>query len=224
MSKTTKQLIEENNYKRESLNKEDLKVYEDFLMYLRTDLRVNDHKTEEVLLDVLDHLLEATSNGVTAKEFFGNDVKGHADAILAELPDESTKTIIKMITMGLAYFYAVYLIASGIATIFLKNETSLLAVFWIMIIMPILGFFIIKALFKSIQKYIFNRSKYTWLKESIVGGLLIGIIPAIIVILPYILFNDMYNVYIPGWILIIIGVAIYATYKLLNKNNVSSKF
>ncbi|UTI85476.1 hypothetical protein NIT60_01840 [Mammaliicoccus sciuri] len=38
----------------------DLEVYEDFLLYVRTDLRVNEHESEVILMDVLDHLLEAS--------------------------------------------------------------------------------------------------------------------------------------------------------------------
>lgn len=69
MSRTTKQLVKENNEKRRQLNEADLEVYEDFLLYVRTDLRVNEHESEVILMDVLDHLLEAVSNGTTAIEF-----------------------------------------------------------------------------------------------------------------------------------------------------------
>lgn len=218
MTQTTKQLIDLNNKKREQLNEEDLEVYEDFLLYVRTDLRVSEHETEVILNDVLDHLLEATSNGRSAIEFFGHDVKGHADEILEELPNESNKAIMNMIVMGMVYFYSIYFITSGIAGIFADYKTSLLSLISMLIIVPIAGFFIVKALFRIIQKYIFDKSKYKMLKESLYGGIIVGIIPAIIIIGPNIAFGDMTKVYIPWWLYIIVGVAIYGIYKLIGSN------
>lgn len=55
----TKRLIEENNQKRKLLSDGNLELYEDFLIYIRTDLRVAEHEGEELLMELLDHMLEA---------------------------------------------------------------------------------------------------------------------------------------------------------------------
>lgn len=217
MSRTTKQLINENNKKRKQLNEADLEVYEDFLLYVRTDLRVNEHDSEVLLLDVLDHLLEAVSNGTSAIEFFGHDVKGHADDILDELPNESNKAILKMVGMGVAYFYSIYFVVTGIVGIFVNYKTPLISTLFLLIIMPIGGFFIIKALFKIIQRYIFDKSKYKNIKESAYAGLLVGAIPAILILVPNLVFKDMMKVYIPWWVFLLLGLAIYATYKIMKR-------
>ncbi|MGK9044405.1 DUF1129 family protein [Mammaliicoccus vitulinus] len=217
MARTTKQLIDENNDKRKQLNEEDLEVYEDFLLYVRTDLRVSEHETEVILMDVLDHLLEAVSHGSSAIEFFGHDVKGHADEILEELPNESNKAVMKMVMMGVAYFYSVYFIISGIVGIFVDYKTPLISTLLFLILVPIGGFFIIKMLFKIIQRYIFDKSHYKKIKETAYAGLLVGVIPAILILVPNIIFKDMMRIYIPWWIYLVIGIAIYSVYKISKK-------
>nr|WP_263314047.1 DUF1129 domain-containing protein [Mammaliicoccus sp. Marseille-Q6498] len=220
MTKPVKQLIDENNTKRKQLNEEDLEVYEDFLLYIRTDLRVNEYDSEVILIDVLDHLLEATKDGTSAIEFFGHDVKGHADEILKELPNESNKTIMNMVLMGVAYFYSVYFIISGIVGIFVDSKTSILSMVSLLILMPIGGYFIVKALFKIIQRYIFDKSKNKQFKEMVYAGIVVGIIPAILFLLPNLLFKNMTLVYIPWWIYLIVGIAIYALYKMTKKKKI----
>ncbi|RIL51300.1 DUF1129 family protein [Mammaliicoccus fleurettii] len=214
MTSTTKQLIDENNTKRKQLNEEDLEVYEDFLLYVRTDLRVSEHETEVILMDVLDHLLETTSHGTSAITFFGHDVKGHADEILEELPNESNKAIMKMVMMGVAYFYSIYFIVSGIAGIFADYKTPIISMISLLILVPIGGFFIVKILFNIIQRYIFDKSKYKTLKETVYAGLLVGVIPALLILTPNIIFKDMMKVYIPWWIFMLIGIAIFGLYKM----------
>ncbi|GGI03306.1 DUF1129 family protein [Mammaliicoccus vitulinus] len=218
MARTTKQLIDENNDKRKQLNEEDLEVYEDFLLYVRTDLRVSEHETEVILMDVLDHLLEAVSHGSSAIEFFGHDVKGHADEILEELPNESNKAVMKMVMMGVAYFYSVYFIISGIVGIFADYKTPLISALSLLILVPIGGFFIIKMLFNIIQRYIFDKSQYKKFKETAYAGLVVGVIPAILILVPHIIFKDMMRVYIPWWIYLVIGIAIYTVYRISKKN------
>lgn len=84
----TKALIQENNDKRELLTGDNKKMYEDFLVYLRTDLRIDEYQGEEILMEILNHLLEAQADGVDADEIFGNNPKGFADELIAELPSE----------------------------------------------------------------------------------------------------------------------------------------
>ena len=65
--RTTKQLVGENNDKRKRLSTDNNRLYDDFLIYLRTDLRIAEHDTEEVLMDLLDHLLEGQEEGKRLK-------------------------------------------------------------------------------------------------------------------------------------------------------------
>src|SRR5690606_34397904 len=88
----TDELIEQNNNKREDLNEENLAVYEDFLVYVRTDLRIDEHASEEVLMDLLDHLLEGQQYGKSAAEVFGSNPKAYADELIENLPREKKRS------------------------------------------------------------------------------------------------------------------------------------
>ena len=70
-----KEMVELNNQRRKLLTKENLKYYEDMLVYIRLSYDKSDQEIEEVLLELLDHLLEAQKEGRTAKEVFGRNPK-----------------------------------------------------------------------------------------------------------------------------------------------------
>lgn len=94
----TDELISLNNVKRKKLNNENLKMYEKILIYLRAEWRLSDRHTEEVLNDLLDHLLESQENGMTAQEFFGEDPEQFAKALVEELPAQNKRNTFNFIT------------------------------------------------------------------------------------------------------------------------------
>ncbi len=96
-----KQLIEENNRKRERLTKENEKYYGDMLVYIRLQLTLSEQQSEEVLMEMLDHLLEAQNEGKTAKDIFGPNPKQYADEIIENLPKEKKRQVLPFIS-GLA--------------------------------------------------------------------------------------------------------------------------
>ena len=53
-----KLLIEENNKKRKLLTKENEAYYDDLLVYIRLQLTLSEQQSEEVLMEMLDHLIE----------------------------------------------------------------------------------------------------------------------------------------------------------------------
>lgn len=101
-----KELIEENNHKRKLLNKENLKMYEDMLIYVRLSFSKSERETEEILSELLDHLLMAQEAGRSAKDVFGDDPKQFASEIVGELPKMVTKERMKLFFMGVLYFLA----------------------------------------------------------------------------------------------------------------------
>jgi len=104
----TKSYIEENNEKRELLNKENLKLYEDFLLYIRTDLRIAEREGEELLLELLDHLLIVQQEGKSASILFGDDPKAYAEELISGLPNEKKRKaipfILSQVASSLAWF------------------------------------------------------------------------------------------------------------------------
>ncbi|MFK4996838.1 DUF1129 family protein [Bacillus sp. N9] len=83
-----KKLIEENNRKRELLTPANEAYYSDMLIYIRLQLTLSERQSEEVLMEMLDHLLDGQQDGKTAKDIFGHDPKAYADEIIEQLPKE----------------------------------------------------------------------------------------------------------------------------------------
>jgi uncharacterized membrane-anchored protein len=112
------ELIEENNKKRTQLTKENLKYYEDMLVYIRLSFSKSEQETEEVLSELLDHLLQAQAEGKTAEEVFGNDPKQYTNDIIGELPKMMTKKQIQFFAMLCLYYLAASTFFSGFLTLF----------------------------------------------------------------------------------------------------------
>lgn len=94
----TSELIEQNNVKRSLLTEENEKYYTNLLIYIRSKLTLSEQQSEEILMEMLDHLTEGQQDGKTAKEIFGNDPKGYADEIIKHLPRENKRNSLLFIS------------------------------------------------------------------------------------------------------------------------------
>lgn len=80
-------MIKKNNVLRKQLNEQNLKVYEDILVYIRAS-HLSEYETESLLLETLDHLLEAQKDGKTAEDVFGSDITAYCDELIENMPKE----------------------------------------------------------------------------------------------------------------------------------------
>lgn len=78
---TEKEMVQLNNEKRKLLTAENEAAYSDMLIYLRLT-SVPQKQMEELLLEILDHLLEAQEDGKTAHDIFGGDLKAYCDELI----------------------------------------------------------------------------------------------------------------------------------------------
>ncbi|MCC0758728.1 DUF1048 domain-containing protein [Bacillus sp. BRTN] len=78
---TEKEMVQLNNEKRKLLTAENEAAYGDMLIYLRLT-SVPQKQMEELLLEILDHLLEAQEDGKTAHDTFGEDLKAYCDELI----------------------------------------------------------------------------------------------------------------------------------------------
>lgn len=116
----TKELIEENNRKRERLNEENEAYYNGLLLYIRTSFNRSERETEEILMEVLDHLLEAQAAGRTAEDVFGSDPKAYAQEIVGELPTALPKEMVKTLAVMGLIFFGMFSFASGLLSTLLS--------------------------------------------------------------------------------------------------------
>lgn len=104
-----KALVKENNRMREKLNPHNKKVYEDILVYIRVNYTSETEETEEILNDLLTHVLQAQGDGKNIESVTGNDYKLYANSIIEELPKRNVwkfASIIGLIFWGVTYLFS----------------------------------------------------------------------------------------------------------------------
>lgn len=109
-----KELISLNNEKREHLSEENLSYYENMLLYIRLSSTKSEQHTEEILLELLEHMLEAQKEGKTVIEVFGNDPKSYCQTLIQEIPRETNKNQIKFALYIGFLFLAITSFTNGI--------------------------------------------------------------------------------------------------------------
>ena len=177
-------LVEENNEKRNQLNKENKKIYEDMMVYIRLSFNKSDQETEEVLMELLDHLLVLQAEGRDSSELFGSDPRQYAKDIVGELPQTVPRKVMALFVMGICYFLGVYMLSTGlIQTIlsygFQQMEPTKSYSLGTAAIIIILGSITISVVGYSVFRYIKwscfrDISK---IKEFLVTGFIFGIVP-----------------------------------------------
>ncbi|EOR21780.1 MULTISPECIES: DUF1129 family protein [Niallia] len=163
--RSTKQLINENNEKRKLLNAENELLYEDFSLYIRTDLRVAEHESEELLMDLLDHLLEGQEDGKTATNLFGSHPRKYADELIAGLPHEKKRNVIpyvfSLVFNLLGWFSLIYGMVNLVLLKFTKVDETIslgnsIVLLTVIMIVTAFGVFVI---FKLIRSTLFVNKK-----------------------------------------------------------------
>ena len=125
MSLTVKDIVRQNNEKRKLLTLENEIYYENMLVYIRTNAFRDEKATEEVLLEMLDHLLDAQAEGKTAEEVFGKSPKELAEEIITSLPKESFKSLAEFTIETVLNLFGWFLVVWGIWPLINKKEQTI---------------------------------------------------------------------------------------------------
>jgi len=188
-----KQLIEENNQKRELLTPENKQYYSDMLVYIRLNLSLSEQQSEEVLMEMLDHLLEGQKDGKSARDIFGDDPKRFADDIIQNLPKGKKRDVFPFLCGIVLHLMSWMFIIRGIAILvtshFRDVETTVYPLTSLIIFVVILAavFFDVWFIFRIIQQSLFNENankKKDMMKFIIMALLSMGIIVGISLFTP----------------------------------------
>ncbi|MFV8517802.1 hypothetical protein [Bacillus sp. SBS7] len=216
-------MIELNNKKRELLTSENEAAYGDMLVYLRLS-NVPEHQVEELLLEILDHLIEAQAEIKNAYDIFGNDLQSYCDEIISALPAqtklEKTSLIGFVISLLLAIQFGMDTLASLFIFLFEKDTDIISPPFSIpgttlSISLIVLGILLILYLLK---RYSFNK-KINWKKRILFGfAFATPFFSAIFVNIyfrkqPYLIYHLTF------WQNALIAILFFALYKLLYKKS-----
>ncbi|WP_243832044.1 DUF1129 family protein [Mammaliicoccus fleurettii] len=162
MKKSTRDLIIENNVKRLRLNSHDREVYENYITYVRANLSINEHDSEKMLLNILNHLLSAEKDGMHAMEFFDHDPKQHADNMIKNMPNRTFQNIFKFIGLHILMLLGVFSFIRGFTGFFTQIEYTYLYTFLITFVTGFTMIFIfIWMIFKVVQIRIYSESNWT---------------------------------------------------------------
>lgn len=190
-----KEIIALNNEKREELDKENIKDYEDMLVYIRLSSTKSEQQTEEILLELLEHTLQAQDEDKSIKEVFGDDLKAYCQDLIEEIPRETKKKQFKFairlifIFLGVAGFfngiigfgmYYLFDIGEKISTHHLGSSIAIILIDLIIVLLAII--FMLKWIRSSTFKKSDKKSAkwieflQLWLVMSLTIGLFISVI------------------------------------------------
>ncbi|KAA0547174.1 DUF1129 family protein [Bacillus sp. BGMRC 2118] len=181
MNATT--LIEQNNVKRKELTPENERYYSDMLIYIRLQLSLSELQSEEVLMEMLDHLLEGQEVGKSAKNIFGDDPKKFADVVIEQLPKEKKRAVVPFVGGIIGNIVGWILTIRGILLLvtlpFKEVETTVYPLSLIGLALVIAVFVMIAIIYilKLVQRSLFTEKKSTrvdTVKAGLAGALGMG--------------------------------------------------
>lgn len=220
-----KDIIQENNRKREELNEQNVVYYEDMLVYIRIKSDKSEQQTEEVLLELLDHLLIAQNDGKSAKDIFGTDLKAYCNEIIGELPEENNKkSLLFFLHIALIFIAATcitYAVLNYGFALFDFGETAFTvslgktSILLLMIVITILVFF--KFIFKIISSSLFNKQKQSTIKIFISTFFIGALIGTPLFVSFFYMPSFGKEITIPLYFILIIGIVSYLATVFLNK-------
>jgi DNA-binding ferritin-like protein (Dps family) len=216
-----KDLIQLNNKKRKQLNEHNEAYYDKMLVYIRSHLTISEQQSEELLMELLDHLLEAQSNGKTAEEVFGDDPKAYCDELIRQLPKEkrmSAAFFIGYLIFQLAGWMA--LVKGGIETIAefftdLDNTLYLGSAVTIFLIEAVIILLVVAVFICMIKRSVFAASNKV--KDFFIAGLAGVIVFACFIFIPKWIPEFGYRIEAGGVVFLILGLIILAVSKWMNK-------
>lgn len=214
-----KELIALNNEKRRDLTEENEQYYDDMLVYIRLSSGKSEQQTEEILVELLDHILQAQAEGRTAKVVFGDDLEAYCKELIEEIPEETKKRQIRFSTYIILLFLGIItlfngIIGSGIYYFFnLGSEATTFSVGTVIVnsIISIGILYVsIAIIFKWLKSGLFRSSKKrtNWMEFLQLWGICclhIGLFVAVIYFMPE--FGAVIS--IPTLALIPVGVILY---------------
>ncbi|QKS69982.1 DUF1129 family protein [Paenalkalicoccus suaedae] len=180
------ELAKEIDEGQKELTKENKAYFSDMVIYFRLSFTKSEEEINEVLRDLLDHLLDAQAEGRSARDVFGDNPKQYANEVMGEIPKSLTRYQVMLTGNVVAGFLGVIMLfhatfysiagalVEGVSTMRTYYTGTLLT-------QTIVGLTVLAVALVGIMGYLRwgcfkNVSKK---KEFLVGGL-VAVIPMVI--------------------------------------------
>ncbi len=180
------ELIQQNNEKRKLLTKENEKYYTSMVVYLRTDLTLSEQHAEEVLMEMLDHMIAAQNEGKTAIDVFGDDPKSYAEELIEQLPQEEKRDMVKFIGQLTFTLMGWFLVSRGLLLLLFTSFTTVSTTVYMiptLIILTLIGLIVVigvKLIFDLIRRSLFNENESD--KKDMIKAGLFGVVSFALII------------------------------------------
>lgn len=180
--------IEKNNQLRRQLTPENEKYYSDLLLYIRLNSFIQDQEAiESRLLEILQDIIDAQTDYIPAKQYFGKNPKKIAD----DLPNQFPKSLSKFFK-GLSFVFIIYLFFFSLPSMTSPNSTFDLGTF------VLVGLYVVFVIFLSFKYlgttiYKINSQNDSKLRKSITA-FLIGIVFIAPIFLILLLINTPFQI------------------------------
>ena len=222
----SKDIIKLNNDMREKLSEENKGIYEDMLVYIRLNGNKSEQQTEEVLYELLEHLLEAQEEGKTARDVFGNDLRKYCDELIEEIPGEKQSIAIVFGAYIVMYFLGILSTFHGLGGFVLYQFFDVGSIDFtfsigggitvVIIDLLILSGFIV-VIFKWLKNSTFKDKKpKKWVEFLQLWGICMIFIGAAVII-PIIMPNFGTEVTIPVLSFAVVGILLFLSAFILNR-------
>lgn len=207
-------LIEENNRKRDLLTPENEKYYSDMMLYIRLQLTLSEQKSEEILMELLDHLLDGQNEGKTARDIFGNNPKAYADEIIKHLPNEDKRQISTFVLSTIMDLLSWVLMINGLGILIISQFKEIESEIYPVNIAILVGvilciiLFGIWYIFRLIKNSLFlekSSDKKDMVKAGLFGAIGFMLILVVVKFIP----NIGPAVHFPWWLSFSLGAIIW---------------
>jgi uncharacterized membrane-anchored protein len=155
-------MISINNKRRAGLSQENEHYFSEMMLFIRSS-HVSQQKSEELLLEILDHLLEAQREGKTAKDVFGDDPIAYCEELVSSLPSPSIWKKVLKVAHIIACLNGSYLIVDTLFS--LIDNKRIIIKLSDFIVTDILGIVFVYLVFKFFKNTAF-KDKWNWLERG----------------------------------------------------------
>ncbi|WP_010098144.1 DUF1129 family protein [Ornithinibacillus scapharcae] len=222
----SKDIIKLNNEMRKELTEENEAIYGDMLVYIRLNAKKSEQQTEEVLLELLEHLLQAQKEGKSAKDVFGSDLKQYCEEVIKEIPGEKKSQTLLFGT------YLIFQMIGLVATVFGVVNYGIYHLFEIGyeqftftlgkgIVVTILGlvllFIFVAIVLKWMKSSTFKQKKPNKWVEFLQIWLICTAYIALTIFMPFLIPDFGVAIHIPNIFIMLIGILFILLAIILNK-------
>ncbi|WP_052039268.1 hypothetical protein [Latilactobacillus sakei] len=172
-----KALIQKNNQLRLALNTENRQFYNDLLLYMRCQsITRNEEIVEKQLLVILEDILDAQQDHISAETYFGKNVKTIADELMVEIP-RNFLGMMRFLLLGMGAYIIVFSLPSLLShDAYFDIGTILLAASYFVVLIGLLFRNIGNTIYTAKINYTKRIMRWSIWTVGFAGGILISIL------------------------------------------------